>query len=71
MELRLVATPVLEVLCSCSYRLHLEEPLHMQLRPLPGFFGAGEMIQLTEYWRKEHKNRRRNERSKRDGAATQ
>jgi hypothetical protein len=28
MELRPVATPVLEDLCSCSYRPYLEEPLH-------------------------------------------
>jgi len=65
-ELKLVTTPTLEILCSCSYRPHLEEPSRMRTLPPAKPFGEGEITQLTKYWREEHK---RQGRSKQDRGA--
>ena len=44
-DLKLVATPELEVLCSCTYRFRLEEPFDMGVLPPPEWpFGGGEEI---------------------------
>jgi len=56
-ELKLMTTTKLEILCSSSFRRHLEEPLHRHLLPTPKPIGAEEIFRLTEYWREEHKRR--------------
>ena len=58
-ELKLVTTPSLELLCSCSYRPHLEEPLHMHMLPAAKPFGAEKNACLIKYWTGEHERRGR------------
>ena len=54
-ELKLVVTPELEILCSSSYGPHLKEPFHMQLLPPPEHF---ESVQQIKYWKNGHECRR-------------
>jgi hypothetical protein len=54
-----VTTPKLEVLCSCTYRPHLEEPFHMNILPAPKGPGVQEIFRIIKYWREEHERRRK------------
>lgn len=56
---KLVTTPKLEVLCSCTYRPHLEEPFHMNILPAPKGPGVQEIFRIIKYWREEHERRRK------------
>jgi len=56
-ELKFVTAPKLEILCSASFRPHLEEPSRMSMLPVPKPFGAPEIFRLAKYWREEHKRR--------------
>lgn len=66
-ELKLVTTPKLEILCSCSYRPHFEEPFHMHMLPPPDRFEAEEVFQLAKRWREEHERRRQCKGKRRQG----
>ena len=46
-ELKFIISPKLEMLCSSSFRPHLEEPSHMSKLPPAKPFGAGEIFRLT------------------------
>ena len=46
-ELKLVTTPKLEILCSASFLAHLEEPLQMNLLPPPPNDEISRLIQYT------------------------
>lgn len=48
-ELELVTTPELDVLCSSSYLNHMEEPREMAKLPVPK--APWRIIELTKYWR--------------------
>jgi len=50
-ELKLVTTPELEVLCSCSFPPHFEEPYEMDRVPSPEPRNGSRILGLTAYWR--------------------
>ena len=66
-ELKFVTTPELEVLCSCSFWPHLEEPMEMALLPPTDGKQGSRIIELTWYWRPggEHDRRRQKKRKAR------
>ena len=51
--LELVSTPKLEILCSATYRPHLNEPFHIGLLPAPETFDPGDIVKLMKYWRRQ------------------
>ena len=59
---KLVSTPELEVLCSATFPPHLNEPLHISLRPAPKNFSPGEILRSIKYWKRQsrRKERRKN-----------
>jgi len=57
-ELKLVTAPELDILCSASFRPHLEEPFHMRVMPCAKPFGGDEIFALVKHWRKENERLR-------------
>ena len=56
MESKFVTTPKLEILCSCSFPPHLNEPMEMAMLPPIGgeqqvSDQATRIVGLTRYWR--------------------
>jgi len=52
-ELNLVSTPKLEILCSNSYLHHFNEPSHIGSRPPPKSFSPEEIVELVQHWRRQ------------------
>ena len=50
-DLKLVADPKLDILCSCSYPPHFEEPFHIGLLTPNETLRADRIIKLTDHWR--------------------
>ena len=50
-ELKLATAPKFEVLCSCSFPPHFEEPYEMDRVPSPEPRDGMRILELTEYWR--------------------
>ena len=65
-ELKFVTIPKLEILCSCSFLPHLNEPMEMAMLPPTDADGkqASRIVELTRYWRPggEHDRRRQRKR---------
>jgi hypothetical protein len=63
-ELKFVTTPKLEVLCSCSFLPHMEEPMEKAVLPPADAAGrrGSRIVELTWYWKPggEHDRQRRN-----------
>jgi len=51
--LKFMSTPELEILCSATYRPHLNEPFHIGLLPPPETFDPGDIVKLMKYWRRQ------------------
>jgi hypothetical protein len=66
-ELKFVTTPKLEVLCSCSFLPHMEEPVEKAVLPPADAAGrrGSRIVELTWYWKPggEHDRQRRNRRN--------
>ena len=56
---KLVSTPELEVLCSGTFRPHLNEPLHIGLLPAPKNFSPGEILKSIKYWKRQSRREER------------
>ena len=48
-ELEFITTPELQVLCSCSFLPHLEEPTVMAMRAAPDD-GRNGILEVADYW---------------------
>ena len=63
-RLKLMSTPKLEILCSCTYRPHLNEPFHIGLLPPPKTFNPGEILESIKYRRRQSRREHKRERRK-------